>query len=181
LVTTEEHPFWASSVGRKWNNEERIYRRDFSPLEWVPAKDMKGKMWSSLTAFPAAEIPAMVLDKWETACPAITPELMWVVGSWVGDGYVRDGKRPGRENSHWGNVVIADGKGEASAEVARRMTAAGLTFHLSEERTAVKHIVSSAPFARWLTTHFGKYAEGKTIPAWLLSAPLEMREAFLQG
>ena len=181
LITTEEHPFWASTVGRKWNNDLRQCRREFGPLEWMPAKDMQGRMWSSLMEFPASAVPPMLLDKWETSCPAITPELMWVVGSWVGDGWVRDAKREGRENSHWGNVFIADGKGAPSEEVRKRLQVANLTFWESDERTTTRFVVSSAPFARWLTTHFGRYAEGKTIPAWLLGAPLEMREAFLQG
>ena len=181
LVTTDEHPFYASRVTKPWDNEKRRKVRNFSDMEWIEAKDLKGCMWSSLLNYPACNIPPMVTEGRETAVPAMTPELMWVIGAWVGDGWVRDTPRPGRKNSNWGNVIICAGYGAKADRLRQRMTDAGLTFCESNEKTTVRFNVTSGAWARWLTEHFARYSYGKTIPAWMFGAPEDLRRSFLDG
>lgn len=181
LVTTDEHPFYASAVGRKWNNDRRSYDRTFTDLDWVEAKDMEGKMWATPTAFPELPIPPITLMERETVAPEMTPKLMRIIGAWVGDGWVRDTPRPGRKNSCWGIVCLCAGFGEKTEQMRGWLNATGISYGESIERTTTRFTIHSQAFSRWLTENFGKYADGKTIPAWLLGATQEMRAAFLDG
>lgn len=187
LEVTPNHPFLSSSRTRIYppHKERRpgnYVQHGLARPEWVAAEDMTGKHWLSHTVYPELPIPPLVFrgneglrgQSFEWA-----PELFWIIGAWVGDGWVRyaeggDGITPR------GEVLICAGKHEAVI-LRNALTAAHLRFAESDERTTTRFTISSRPFARWLTENFGRYAHGKHIPAWLLGMPISARRAFFEG
>jgi DNA (cytosine-5)-methyltransferase 1 len=85
LETTAEHPFFARRVERQWDNGRRGYRKELGAREWVEAKNLDSHMWAtprsfgSRTPVPPAGGRGIVF----------TEAFWWMVGRWVGDGYVR--------------------------------------------------------------------------------------------
>ncbi len=174
IVTTHEHPFLSRSCDRRWNNERRSYDRTFGDEAWTDAKDLKGRFWASLTTYPELPIPPVLVEGRETDPEIVfSPEFLWFVGTWLGNGWTRI-------TSRRGYVLLADAHASA-AEVSERIAAAGLRASKSVMKTATRFQIASRPLARWLEAHFGKYAHRKTIPPWVLGLPDALRRAFLDG
>lgn len=175
MKTTPNHPFYASKRMRVWNNARRNYDVVFADPVWVSASEMKGKYWASPVEFPVMEVPPIEAIGNETSVPEITPQLMWVIGAWLGDGWAEQDDRRGR-------VTICCSQNENEADILeKRIEAAGLHATRVPQRTTIRFIISSRAFARWLTQHFGKGAEGKKLPTWALGMKKEFREALLDG
>lgn len=168
LETTSEHPFYASKVTPKWNNDLRMYKRSFGDLEWIKAGEMKGRMWTSPRSVPNV-FPQLGLTK----------ELCWLLGCWVGDGWVRDSKRPGR-NLSWGQIMICTNKAHSDF-LAQKIKDAGLHGCRSEERTTTRFQISNKKLSEWITENFGRGCLGKVIPTWMLAESYENRKAFFEG
>jgi DNA (cytosine-5)-methyltransferase 1 len=85
LETTAEHPFFARRLGRTWDNATRDYRKQLGNQEWVEAKNLDSHAWATPVNFgePMAvpQVPGRGM--------AFTEQFWWMVGRWVGDGYVR--------------------------------------------------------------------------------------------
>jgi site-specific DNA-cytosine methylase/intein/homing endonuclease len=173
LVTTENHPFYASERARTYNSHRRGWDSCFSEPTWVFAKDMKRKYWASPVSFPQMDLPPISSEGREFENPPITPDLMWLVGVWLGDGWVRMRKTKGRA------IICAS---YDQADILRSaIRAAGFDASESKERTVIKFHITRRAFARWLVEHFGQKAHGKTIPTWALGMSRELREALLMG
>ncbi len=173
ITTTEEHPFYARRQGRVWNNTRRAYDVLLDAPEWVPAKDMRGLRWASPTKFPALPVPAFTKKGKEQEAPPLTPELLWVVGRWVADGWVRTSNRRGL-------VIIACGKKKVP-DLRDAVERTCLEVSEQPQRTATRFVLHNRSLARWLVENFGHGAAGKSLPAWLLGAEAKCREAFLKG
>jgi DNA-cytosine methyltransferase len=173
LVTTENHPFYASERARTYNSHRRGWDSCFSEPTWVFAKDMKRKYWATPVSFPQMDLPPISSEGREFENPPITPDLMWLVGVWLGDGWVRMRKTKGRA------IICAS---YDQADILRSaIRAAGFNASESKERTVIKFHITRRAFARWLVEHFGQKAHGKTIPTWSLGMSRELREALLMG
>src|SRR5690606_27265421 len=81
---------------RTYNSQRRGWDSRFSEPTWVFAKDMKGKHWASPVLFPQMDPPPISREGRESETPPITPDLMWLVGVWLGDGWVQMRKTKGR-------------------------------------------------------------------------------------
>ena len=173
LVTTENHPFYASERARTYNSHRRGWDSCFSEPTWVFAKDMKRKYWATPVSFPQMDLPPISWEGREFENPPITPDLMWLVGVWLGDGWVRMRKTKGRA------IICAS---YDQADILRSaIRTAGFDASESKERTVIKFHITRRAFARWLVEHFGQKAHGKTIPTWALGMSRELREALLMG
>ncbi len=186
LTTTEEHPFWASA-GRKRkykpNSERRRgnwYDAILCQPEWVEAKNMQGKYWSTpiLDGDNAPPSISKILGKGKKSpIPEMTPELFWALGAWVGDGWLRYRKDRGGKV---GSVIICAPESETGF-LKEKIDKAGLVCTLSKDRTVNKLIISHRALAEWILLYFGSGAKGKRIPGWLFETKRELREAFLDG
>jgi DNA-cytosine methyltransferase len=173
LVTTREHPVYTRPLGRRWDNEARTYRRTFGNPEWTPAAETKGRFWASPVVFPSLHVPMIQLKGRESVEVVPGPNFWWVVGYWLGDGWTRIDERRG-------SVLLCSNKRDEKI-LAGRLTAAGLNFSVTQERTTARFQVSSRAFARWLKEQFGAGCNGKRVPSWLLGMPRANRKAFLEG
>jgi DNA (cytosine-5)-methyltransferase 1 len=108
----------------------------------------------------------------------ITADNAWVLGRWVGDGWVA--RRPERDNV-WSRVTICASHAEADELGAELRERTNLPWNSTEQRTTNTFHVNRQGLAAFIVEHFGHGAEGKRIPAWLLFAPAEIRKAFVEG
>ena len=187
LEGTAEHPVYArqneggfSVWGKQQKAPVNIPKR-LGESEWIPLASMGGCHWASPVAFdplPIPELPNSLTG---------VPEFWWIVGRWVGDGWVRLREETDRGDS----VIICCGHSEAdelearlnafSARSGRRAKAGELHWHRSSERTATRFTAASNSFAQWLTVHFGRGAAMKSWPAWALGMDESSRTALLAG
>jgi intein/homing endonuclease len=173
IRVTPEHPF----LNRR---AEIIHVRDdscpsgrnrarrFAKQDWTPASDLVGSHWMTPT-FGGVEEPPLI------AGTSLTPEMMWVIGLWVADGYCSSDGRA--------HFFVANHQLE---EFRERICASGLNLSSYELPSpdggaCTRLRISSRPLAAWLHEYFGSLATGKTLPAWLLFAHEKYRSSFLAG
>lgn len=174
VETTAEHPFWSREKTRVWvGRPNGSYASVVSEPSWVNAEDMAGKFWAIPEEWPETVAPPILGDGREKEGFQVTPDLMWVVGRWLGDGWTRI-------NNRRGCVIICCGKAEKE-EVRQGLQIAGVPFSVSEERTAFRFCIARRSFARWLKDNFGEGARGKTLPTWVFGLPAEFRQRLLDG
>lgn len=188
LEVTPNHPFLASQIKKIYPPYKERCKGNYahsylSKPEWMPASEMKGQHWLSLDLYPTLPIPELVYNQDESrrgqSFDFGDRNFWWMVGCWVGDGWVRyEDNEKGEKNR--GTVFICDGLDKTS-EIENALNAAGIKFSKSLERTTVRFSIHSRPLCRWLTSEFGKYAHGKSLPSWLLGATQEIKTAFLEG
>lgn len=181
MLATSEHPFFSTHHKQVWNNKRRTYERKFSEPSWAEASEMEGRYWASPHSFPSSRVPEMESSGREAGPPRMSAALMRIVGVWLGDGWTDLSQRPGRgEGVIVGKTIICAGGHEAD-KLQQMMEDAGLSPTRSDERTAVRFIVTNRGLSRWLREHFGRYSHGKTVPAWCLGLSEEYRRALLEG
>ncbi|MCW2936673.1 MAG: hypothetical protein JWM19_7635, partial [Actinomycetia bacterium] len=84
VETTAEHPFWSRSISSRWNNLKRSYERVWADPEWLPAADLAHKGWAIPSACEPLAVPEV--PGWQDNMGA---DFWWLVGRWLGDGWVR--------------------------------------------------------------------------------------------
>lgn len=129
-------------------------------------------------------IASPILEDDASALPAIdglgavTADVAWVLGRWVGDGWL--GRRAERGNV-WSRVTICASHDE-SDDLAKELEArTELPWNRTRQRTTDTFHVNRVGLAAELANHFGHGAAGKRVPSWLLFAPEPIRRAFVDG
>jgi hypothetical protein len=185
LEVTTEHPFYARQQRFAWNNEKRDYdRRIYDPPSWVQAQDLLNQKYRWSTPTQYEELPVPTLPNNEELLT--NSEFWWMVGRWLGDGMLR------QRDKVAGEITIVCGKHEADelekrlaywlpTDANKRIRRGELRWRRGEERTTSTFTCSSQTLTRWISTHFGRYSHGKTLPAWALSLPQDHRQALLDG
>lgn len=172
--TTAEHPFWVRKrLSDSYENGNRV--RNYSEPEWVLAGELNPR-----------DMLGMPLDD-VGSDPIIGESLAYVVGRWLGDGWLVDhkrtsniiGKRGSRVNSRVHKAIICAAYDEAD-ELASAITAADLHATRADDRTVVKFHISSAEFVK-LLRQFGRGAANKRLPGWVFTAPSGEQAALLKG
>lgn len=175
FLTTEEHPLWAAMTTGSGP------RRHLGEPSWIPAREMLGKRWASPDRFPRSTAPEIELRSREVPPPPFTPAFFWLVGAYLGNGWLRRRRCADRPHSDEPNgVVLCIGKARGDALEAR-IAAAGVRATRTEERTTSRFVISSAPLGRWIREHFGEGAGCKGIPSWALGMGERFRRALFDG
>lgn len=177
IETTEEHPFYARLESRVWNNDKRHYDKVFGAPCWVPARELTKRHYVAQTM----STTPIQKRSWES------PEFWYLVGRWLGDGWIVDCKRKSsvahgrgsRKNSRVHKMIICCAVSEAK-DLAARIKAAGFHATPALERTVVKFHVSSVQHVEFLR-QFGRGAANKKVPAFVFDAPKKQLAAFLGG
>lgn len=160
--TTDEHPFYVRRRSRKFNSSTRRYDYTFGKPEWVAAKDLDGECFAALP---------MDDESSDFAFAGRTKEFWYLVGRWLGDGWLIDHPRTekGREHQRVKKTIICTGSSDADSLLAR-IHEAGFRATPAPEKTVVKFHICSHELTDFLS-QFGKGAAGKYVPRWLFSAP----------
>lgn len=163
LTATADHPMWVRTMERQGNV------RKFSEPLWRPLGASVGAY-----AAHAKNVPVQVFPLPEGYAEAGVPEFFWnLVGFWLGDGCVTGDDRikisvqKQRKIDYLDHVLAGWGWNRG---VQSRVRGEMVDYR------ATDHVL-----APWLTEQFGAGAREKRIPTWLLGAPREVREAFLDG
>jgi len=185
LETTFEHPFYVrSKCARSTRVKNKPVRLKWTTEpEWIEAGDLKGRFWSTPTAFPRSEIPKLDIRSYEgrNLPKAFDEDFFWFLGAWLGDGWLRQDQRSKRPEGQTRGTVLLCGNKRDREFISEKIARTGLAFSTSEERTTTRFEISSKPLTRWIDTHFGKYSDGKRIPAWMLGVTKDLKKAFLDG
>jgi hypothetical protein len=185
LEGTAEHPIYArrnEGGFSRWDKTKKVPVNVLKTLgdpNWIPLKDMKGVHWASPTAFEPLPVPSL---------PNGLPDneaFWWMVGRWVGDGWVR------RRGGQGDEVLICCAKKEGDeldrrlSEIAprtgKRVCAGEIHWRRSEERTTFRFTAASNGLAAWLADHFGSGAAAKSWPSWTFGMDETNRRALLDG
>lgn len=184
IVATYNHPFYSAIQESVWNGNG--YDRTLSCVgAWAPAAKMCGKRWAVPNNISGLEIPKIEKqNKKQNDPPKITPELMYVIGRWLADGWARDGQRPGRPKGQtFGQIYICANseKADKLEEAVRSVLREGEKLCRTHERTVDKIKINNQALCKWLKNNFGSKAAGKEIPAWAFCMPEEYRESLVNG
>lgn len=173
ITTTAEHPFWTRTRYRYG----KLNKRYFTEPEWVDAGDLERCHMTCL-----ADAPPSSPEPLPPVCLPMNREMAYLMGRFLGDGWIVDYKRKGRANSSMRKVIICCATEEAS-EVAERIAAAG--FHATRaddpsHPTCVKFHITSADLVAAFKD-FGRLAHNKKLPMWVWGLDAEHKKALLEG
>jgi site-specific DNA-cytosine methylase len=171
IVTTPEHPFWVRRRRLTWNNDLRRYVRIWDAPRWVQAQELtKDDFLCQLMQDPEIN----------THIP-LGEELAYIVGRWLGDGWLVTTKRKSenRINSQVWKALICCAQDEAD-NLAKRIDVARLHATRSDERTVTKFHISSMALVR-LLADFGRGAAHKRVAGWVFRLPRADQAALLRG
>lgn len=187
LEGTAEHPIYARRdmgstrlrvAGQRWP----VYQpKHLDQPEWIPLAHSAGYHWASPVVFDALPVPTLPNGIADSIA------FWWMVGRWVGDGWVR---RRGHSGS--GDEVLICCSYDEADELERQLMAIAprlgkramfgeLHWHRSRERTTIRFTACSNALAEWLTAHFGRGAAEKSWPAWAFGMEQNRRQAMLDG
>lgn len=163
IYATPEHRWFAFDG---WTQPKGIAHAGRT-LDLRETRDLAGNLLASPYGFPEAEPPADY---------ELTPDFLHFCGRYVADGSFHNRGGPGDE----GIIYARTAKAEAVLAVAGRAEIPLSRWRgIAGEGTA--RLRFNGELARWLAGEFGSLSTQRTIPAWLLSAPAELRHAFLDG
>lgn len=179
LETTVEHPFYTiTRLNRHRPKDGSRYR--YTQEKWTTAEELRPKsdMWGTPRAYDTLPVPEV-----EGRGVDFSPEFWWMVGRWLGDGWLRIRKSKsevaiccGSHEADFLDAKLAFGK-----PTGREAAKGEYRWRRSTTRTGEKFETGHDGLAKWLEAHFGKFAHGKTIPAWVLTLPADWRRALLDG
>lgn len=109
---------------------------------------------------------------------AVTEDVAWVLGRWIGDGWL---SRRAERGNVWSRVTICASHGESDVLAKELASRTDLPWNRTRQRTTDTFHVNRFGFAAFLADHFGHGAGGKRLPSWLLFAPEPIRRAFVDG
>ena len=184
IITTPNHPFYSAEQGKQWNGNG--YTRTLEKIGgWTAAAEMQGKRWAVPNSIHGIDIPHIEqTSAKQNTPPAINQDLMYIIGRWLGDGWLRNGQRQNRpEGETWGQIFICANADKAGyLEERLHVVFDGVSaINRFSERTEEKFRVCNQPLCEWIAENFGSYAYGKRIPAWAYCMNTKMREALLHG
>lgn len=177
IECTPNHPFYACSKVRDWDDDGRACDESLSEPSWVNASDMAGKMWLNVSAANSAqEIPRLRVRE-EQGDYDLDEAFFYFVGRWLGSGWMKTEKRKGRDELYSHGIHVFCNPASANEIEAR----------LRENEIRFDRIVSNefrcslAPLIDWMASNFCDDGYHKHIPSWAFSMPTEFREAMLLG
>ncbi|MFQ5522975.1 MAG: Fe-S cluster assembly protein SufB [Acidimicrobiia bacterium] len=176
IHATDNHPILSLVDARKPGRQRARYERRWKTVAELEEGDLVA-VSRDLPEFGEPHRLAS-LDDTPAEFPAeTTPDLMWLLGLWLGDGYTRDDAKYG---TYRVEIAVPDSDTEVRAEVTRVVKE---LFGL-EVTTPDKWRVAFASKAlvRWLEANgiLGT-SHTKRIPHWVFSLPSDQRLAFLAG
>lgn len=166
IHTTKEHPFYVRTKDKG---------------------SLSDPVWKAAGELTKDDYVGFQFDD-ESEDPEITLQEAYIIGRWLGDGWVINskrksnvpqGKRGSRVTSKWWKFIICSSHNEADS-LLKKFEEAGFRPTVSVERTATKFTVHSKRFVGILN-EFGKGASNKSIPDWVFRTPISFQKAILDG
>lgn len=152
---------------RVWDSSIRRYTLKYSEPKWIKAKELeKGKHLVGFATDPQLGNPL-----------GITNEEAFLLGRYVADGHIHDGKRAGRKNSYNNKVVFSVGANKLEEFLCNVST---YNIGYTREGNVYKCYLINKRF-KDLCYLFGRGAVNKRVDGTILSSKKELQIAFLKG
>ena len=187
LECTPNHPIYSSGERKYYPQLDNGKRGNMILLtdekSWVPAGEMKGKLWgvpNYAEPLPIAS-PSYLGTSWQKPMPPFSDELFYFVGRWLGDGWVQNKQRPGRPEGHTGGQICICDSYDKEGELREIVEKMSERYSVYRHRTAIRFTFTSKVFCEWLTDNFGRYAYGKTMPGWVFGMRESYKRSLLNG
>lgn len=191
IETTDNHPFYARTKKRIWNNSKRGWDKIYGEPQWINAKDLtkyhmigiainkesKLPEWSGIEKTIKNQIIKKCYNEDNLSNYFENKNFWWLIGRYIGDGWVRNSKTRN-------DFIICCAKNELN-EITSVLDNLKLidnffNYGVIEERTTYKiHI-----YKKELVTYveqFGKYAYGKKLTSDIFDLPKHLLQSFLEG
>jgi len=185
IVCTEEHPFYTREKTRKWNSLTNKYDISYNDPLWKSAKELTmndhfGMAINTNNITPEFSFDKQV-NKYRKDTVSITldkPEYWFMMGYFVGDGWIQDTEKADGRLCH--TIRFAINNKDERDIVDSISQVLPITDKLTDTGKCKKFGCSDFTWYNILK-QFGKYPHGKLIPEWVQDAPTEFVEQFVEG
>ena len=171
---TENHPVLCRRLKReryKQSNGNWSIKRTFSNPEWINAKDINAHDVVGCVVNNNSIIPAFDgLEKYMN-----NKNFWWIVGRWVGDGWCEYYEPENRRR-----IKICCAKTDKEVSDIETHLNGLIPYRKEENRTVFKFLLKDNSLYDFFQ-NFGKYANGKKIPQFVIDLPIELLTEFLNG
>lgn len=185
IVCTEEHPFYVREKVSKWNESNHKYDITYKEPEWKQVKDinkkhMMGMVVNSNAVIPEFEIMKQINKNREDKIQIMMdkPEYWFMMGYFVGDGWIQDSKKSDGRMKH--SIFFAINNNDEKDIVNRISSVLPITDKKCSTGKCKKFGCSDIVWYN-IFKKFKKYAHSKVIPEWVQDAPIEFIGHFLEG
>ena len=185
-VCTEEHPFYTREKTRKWNSLTNKYDISYNEPLWKSAKELTMNDHFGMVINTNNITPEFSFDKpinqYRKDNVSITlnkPEYWFMMGYFVGDGWIQDTEKADGRLCH--TIRFAINNKDERDIVDNISKVLPITDKLQKNAGKCKKFGCSDFIWYSILKQFGKYAHGKRIPEWVQDAPIEFIEQFVEG
>jgi site-specific DNA-cytosine methylase len=184
---TEEHPFYVREMKRVYSYKKKNRERRWLDPEWIEAKNLTKNHFIGIAINQESKLPdwngvesLINQSTYSRKCNLdfSNPDLWWIIGRYIGDGWTTLHKRKDRKNSYIYRTVICCAKKEA--DYLKQQVGKYFNYTFVDERTAVKLQISHEELFSYLQ-QFGKGASFKRLTSDILNLPIPLLQSFLGG
>ena len=185
IVCTEEHPFYVREKVKKWNPSTNKYDSLFMEPQWISAKELTMNDYFGMVINTNRITPEFSFNKqvnqYRKDTVSITldkPEYWFMMGYFVGDGWIQDTVKTDGRCCHTIRFAINNNDEREIVDAINQVLP--ITDKLVPSGKCNKYGCSDFIWYNILK-QFGKYAHGKRIPEWVQDAPIEFVKQFING
>ncbi|HLZ37173.1 MAG TPA: Fe-S cluster assembly protein SufB, partial [Mycobacteriales bacterium] len=176
IRATDNHPFLVLADERKPGRQRARFTRRWKTVAELRAGDLVAVPRALPDFGEPLRLPGCTRRDGFVFGPVWTsPDLLWLLGFFVGDGNLQDSGR-----THRVQFAVPASDPELRGEISRVVSEQfGLTAHAADDDRVV---VNSRPLVDWFVEMgFAGGAHAKRVPDWVFGLPLDERLAFLGG
>lgn len=185
VTCTSEHPFFVRSKTTSWDPSVKRKVNSFSTPTWKPASQLTSTDYFGMVINQESTIPQFVFHQKTNAYTGTDKKIIlnkkdqwFLLGYFVGDGWIEDTKKPDGRHMHKIRFAIANKDEEYI--LSRISTILPITDKKCSTGLCKKYGCSHFVWYH-IFQMFGKYAHGKFIPEWVQDAPTHFIQSFLEG
>ncbi|MED6699154.1 DNA cytosine methyltransferase [Escherichia coli O157] len=167
IECTDNHPFYARKMSKKWDNEKRQYVREYTEPTWIDAHEL-------------TEEHAICNVRCNVNFQHNKSESFWYfMGRFMGDGWTYKVKRQNRKNSYQYRVFICCAHDEFD-ELVSCFDGMNMKYNFVKERTSYKFYICSKELVEFCE-QMGKGASNKQVHPTLFTESIANQKAFIDG
>lgn len=190
INTTDDHPFYARTKCRVWNNDKRGWDRKYGEPEWIKAKDLdknkhmvgfaintesKIPVWKGVNKTVKNQINSHIYNENKISNYFENGDFWWLIGRYIGDGWTRH-----TENRFEFYICCAKNELTEITGVLDRLDNNFFNYSVVEQKSTYKISVYKKELVEYVS-QFGKYAHGKKLTGDIINLPKTLLRSFLDG
>ena len=186
IAILETQQFLTRNKQKIWNNNDRKYIRKFKKQQWLNINDIDKNIYLGLSLNPLAIVPTwngidvtinQFCKKNVNTLDLYDPDFWYIVGRYLGDGWLRKQYKKGFNRQYYSGIVICCGKHEV--DDLKSKISDKYKYTLNEEKTTFRFTFNNVEMAAFLK-QFGIGAQHKFLPDFVLNLPIDLLESLLK-